>query len=68
MDHLPRAQYFVADYACHPVTVAGRIPSFCVEAPQPMAAPDAVLIADFWISTRWIAGASGKVKCFPLAG
>jgi enamine deaminase RidA (YjgF/YER057c/UK114 family) len=58
MGGLLRAQYFVADIAAFPgIAMAwssrydGQPPPFvCVQTPQPMPAPGAALIADFWIS------------------
>lgn len=59
MQSLLRAQYFVADLAAFPgIAMAwqaryGRQPHpfVCVRTPPAMPAPDAALIADFWIST-----------------
>jgi enamine deaminase RidA (YjgF/YER057c/UK114 family) len=59
MDRLLRAQYFVSDIAAFPGIAmawssrygARPHPFVCVQAPQPMPAPGAALIADFWIST-----------------
>jgi enamine deaminase RidA (YjgF/YER057c/UK114 family) len=59
MDRLLRAQYFVSDIASFSgIAMAwssrygGRPhPFVCVQTPTPMPAPDAALIADFWVST-----------------
>jgi enamine deaminase RidA (YjgF/YER057c/UK114 family) len=59
MHRLLRAQYFVADIAAFPgIAMAwssryGRQPHpfVCVQTPPVMPAPEATLIADFWIST-----------------
>jgi hypothetical protein len=53
------AQYFVADIAAFPgISMAWSSryggqphPFVCVHTPQPMPAPGAALIADFWISS-----------------
>ena len=58
MGRLLRAQYFVADIAAFPgISMAWSSryggqphPFVCVQTPQPMPAPGAALIADFWIS------------------
>jgi enamine deaminase RidA (YjgF/YER057c/UK114 family) len=58
MGRLLRAQYFVADIAAFPgiaMAWSSRYggqphPFVCVQTPQPMPAPGAALIADFWIS------------------
>ena len=58
MDRLLRAQYFVADTATFPgISIAWSSryggqphPFVCVQIPQPMPAPGAAVIADFWIS------------------
>jgi enamine deaminase RidA (YjgF/YER057c/UK114 family) len=58
MDRLLRAQYFVADIAAFPgISMAWSSrydgqphPFVCAQTPQPMPAPGAALIADFWIS------------------
>jgi enamine deaminase RidA (YjgF/YER057c/UK114 family) len=59
MGRLLRAQYFVPDIAAFPgiaMAWSSRYggqphPFVCVQTPQPMPAPGAALIADFWIST-----------------
>jgi len=59
MDRLLRAQYFMADIGAFPgiaMAWSSRYrdqphPFVCVQTPQPMPAPGAALIADFWIST-----------------
>jgi enamine deaminase RidA (YjgF/YER057c/UK114 family) len=59
MDRLLRAQYFMADIAAFPgiaMAWSSRYgtrphPFVTVQTPQPMPAPGAALIADFWIST-----------------
>lgn len=59
MGRLLRAQYFVSDIAVFAgIAMAwssrysGRPhPFLCVQTPQPMPAPGAAVIADFWIST-----------------
>ena len=58
MDRLLRAQYFVADIAAFSgISMAWSSryggqphPFVCAQTPQPMPAPGAALIADFWIS------------------
>ena len=60
MHRLLRAQYFVADIAAFPgiaMAWSSRYdrqphPFVCVQTPTLMPAPDAALIADFWISTE----------------